>query len=172
MQRKLLARLGRVARRGFSLVEVIFAASLLSLVMLMMFNLYPTSLLTIRQAEHRLQANSLAQAVLESYRAGPFASTYGGTATVSPGVVNSFQSPSGLPSYGIDGVQYWTEALASPSIDGAGSCRLVDLRVTCFWDERSDHEPGQWPANAGNLSGTVERWHHLTQELYICDIQR
>ncbi|MHB2019229.1 MAG: type IV pilus modification PilV family protein [Candidatus Xenobia bacterium] len=97
-------RAGGARRQGFSLIEVIFAASLLSLVMLMMFNLYPSSLLTIRQAEHRLEATALAQSILEQYRAGPFSTLTtillpGGTGNLPTNPSNNFplQYPSPVP---------------------------------------------------------------------------
>ncbi|HEY4002563.1 MAG TPA: prepilin-type N-terminal cleavage/methylation domain-containing protein [Candidatus Xenobia bacterium] len=164
----------RGVRRGFSLAEIIFAMSLFSLVVLGLFQLYPTSLLTIRQSEHRMQANSLALGTLDSYRAYPFSTCSNVAATAvneANAVLNAFQTPSGSPSYGIDGVQYWTETIASSSPDASGTIRLVDMKVTCYWDERSDQTTSGWDDGLAGGKG-YRQWHHLTQELYIINIHQ
>ena len=59
--------------RGFSLAEVIISTLVLSLVMMTVFNLFPSSALAVKKGEQRLTAESLAQAGLEECRARPFA---------------------------------------------------------------------------------------------------
>lgn len=160
--------------RGFSLVEVIFAASLLSLVMLMMFNLYPSSLLTIRQAEHRLQATAKAQAILEQDRAGSFTVLQSATASPTQALFVLTPTPTctgydnGTKSYVVadgndNGTYYLAErTVATPTPEGA-TPRLLSDTVTVYWNERQDN-----PTIAGT---SYRNWHSMTQELWICDIQ-
>lgn len=59
-------------RAGFTLIEVIFTASLLALVFLVVLSIFPTAMFSVRQTEHRLTANNIAQAILDECRSGPF----------------------------------------------------------------------------------------------------
>ena len=59
--------------RAFSLVETIASLSLLTVVMMLIFNLFPTSSVAVHKAQQQLQATSLAQSHLEQMRAQPFA---------------------------------------------------------------------------------------------------
>lgn len=58
--------------QGFSLIEVIVALTLLAVVINLLFNLFPTSILGLRQAEHQIAADSLARSLIETQRAQPF----------------------------------------------------------------------------------------------------
>lgn len=62
----------RKTRRGLSLVDVVFTASLLAIVFMVLLSLLPAAMLSIRQTEHRLTAGSLAQHVLDECRSRPF----------------------------------------------------------------------------------------------------
>lgn len=66
-------------KRGFSLAEVILSTLVLSLVMMTVFNLFPSSALAVKKGEHRLTAEALAQAGLEGCRALPFNLLVAGT---------------------------------------------------------------------------------------------
>ena len=59
--------------RGMTLIEVIFTASLLALVFMVLLSIFPTAMFSVRQTEHRLTANNIAQAVIDECRSGPFA---------------------------------------------------------------------------------------------------
>lgn len=59
-------------RRAMTLVEVIFTASLLAVVFMVLLSIFPTAMFSVRQTEHRLTANNIAQAVLDACRSGPF----------------------------------------------------------------------------------------------------
>lgn len=166
-------------RRGFSLIETIFAASILSIVLMVLFNLYPSSLLAVRRAEHRLEATTLAQSILEAKRALPFSQL----ATLAPNT--DYALPDGDPS--------WTDALAPPPVDatdtrtakqrykdalvrgdgtelrprfqtftvaGTDASRLLGVRVTVEWDEKSAVHQG------------TKKTERIVQELLICDIKR
>ena len=60
-------------RRGMTLIEVIFTASLLAIVFMVLLSIFPTAMFSVRQTEHRLTANNIAQAVIDECRSGPFA---------------------------------------------------------------------------------------------------
>ncbi|MFN8612626.1 MAG: hypothetical protein U0931_34120 [Vulcanimicrobiota bacterium] len=59
-------------RAGMSLVETIFAFFLMTMVILAVINLFPSSLMANRRSELSLQANALADQVLEKARASGF----------------------------------------------------------------------------------------------------
>lgn len=54
------------------MLEVIFTASLLAIVFMVLLSIFPTAMFSVRQTEHRLTANNIAQAVLDGCRSGPF----------------------------------------------------------------------------------------------------
>jgi hypothetical protein len=59
-------------RRGLSLVDVIFTASLLAVIFMVMMSLLPTAILSVKQTQHRLEANTLAGTILDECRSGAF----------------------------------------------------------------------------------------------------
>ena len=54
-----------MSRRGFSLAETILGFALVSLIVVLVVNLVPTAMTTIRSAEHRYRAETLAASILE-----------------------------------------------------------------------------------------------------------
>lgn len=54
------------------MLEVVFAASLLAIVFMVLLSLLPSSLFALRKNEHRTQALALCMAVLQECRSGPF----------------------------------------------------------------------------------------------------
>ncbi|HEY4000152.1 MAG TPA: hypothetical protein VGO93_14865 [Candidatus Xenobia bacterium] len=149
---------------GFSLPEVILAASLLSLVMVMMFNLYPTSLITIRHAEHRMTASSRAQHVLE-YERGLSYKILASAAQASNGVVEPdfTASPNDLPAD--DLVYYKSDLTLTPTGDPSAHvnkciCNYaeeVNIKVVEWWNERGDCPN---PTN-------YHKWHSVTVEVNV-----
>ena len=67
-----------------SLAETILASCILGLVVLAIFNLLPGSLLAMRQAEHQIRAQQLAQELLEKTRERPFEELLVGRPTPQP----------------------------------------------------------------------------------------
>lgn len=59
-------------RRAFTLVENLLAFTLISLVLILLLNLFPGSMATVRKSEQRFKAITLADAVLEQQAALPF----------------------------------------------------------------------------------------------------
>jgi type II secretory pathway component PulJ len=60
------------ATRGLSLLELIVGLFLLSLLILFIFNLYPTVVFASRQSEDKTRADHVAQTYLNRLRAQPF----------------------------------------------------------------------------------------------------
>ncbi|GEM_PF-2588067 len=61
---------------AFTLVEVLFAAALISLIMMILFTLLPSGVLMARRGAHNLKAVCIAQALLEEKRSGPYNDLY------------------------------------------------------------------------------------------------
>ena len=59
--------------RGFSITETLLAATVLGLVLFALLDLLPGTALAARRAEHSLEAVTLAQSMLDTLRATPFA---------------------------------------------------------------------------------------------------
>jgi len=75
-----------VSRRGISLAELILCFFLLGLVVVLIFNLYPTSVASVRYSGQRLQANALAESLLQQQLARPFSQLVPGPPQALPGV--------------------------------------------------------------------------------------
>jgi len=136
-------------RRGFSIIETIFAASILSIVIMVLFNLYPSSLLAVKRAEHRLEATTLVQSILEEKRAGPFTAL----TALSPETYYNITPP---PA-GEDGVQLKPKfkVFLVPNTESAWPPkRIVGLQVVVEWRE------------------TKKRQEKLVGELWICDVKK
>lgn len=58
-------------RRGFSLIETIFASLIIALVVLTIFNLFPSAMVAVKRSETQVQAEVLAQSLLEQMRIRP-----------------------------------------------------------------------------------------------------
>ena len=66
-------------KRGFSLAENLLAFSLISFVLILILNLFPSSMATVRRSEQRHQALTLADNILERQAARPFSKLLVGT---------------------------------------------------------------------------------------------
>lgn len=60
-------------RRGFTLLETIFASVLFAFVILFVLNLYPGSMVAIHRGETQIIADNFAQSILEDLRSRSFA---------------------------------------------------------------------------------------------------
>lgn len=112
----------RRLRRGFTLLESIFSFVILSFVLMVLFSLYPSSAAGTRRAEQQMQADALAQSVLEDCRARPFAA-------LTPG-------PATLPPVEVAGVSY-ARAVEVVALPPASPKRLLAVRVLVSWTDRS-----------------------------------
>lgn len=59
-------------RRGFTLLETIFASVLFGFIVLFVLNLYPSSIVAVRRGETQIIADNCAQAILEDLRSRSF----------------------------------------------------------------------------------------------------
>ncbi|MFN8611356.1 MAG: hypothetical protein U0931_27675 [Vulcanimicrobiota bacterium] len=66
-------------KRGFTLAENMLAFSLISLVLILLLNLFPSSMATVRRSEQRYQALTLADNMLERQASRPFSKLPVGT---------------------------------------------------------------------------------------------
>ncbi|MEW6280461.1 MAG: hypothetical protein AB1758_17675 [Candidatus Eremiobacterota bacterium] len=59
-------------RRGLTLMETVVSCFVLALVLIALFNIFPTSMYALKQGENQIVADQMAQSVLEVYRADSF----------------------------------------------------------------------------------------------------
>ncbi|MHC9537942.1 MAG: hypothetical protein AB9903_00330 [Vulcanimicrobiota bacterium] len=110
------------SHRGMSLIEVIFAATFLCLIFMAMINILPLATFAIKRTEHRLNASSIAQSVLEERRAGSFSS------------IDS--QPATTLVKGNDDIVY-TVRYEAPAMEAkVDSTKLRRIVVTVTWKER------------------------------------
>jgi type II secretory pathway pseudopilin PulG len=114
-----------VKNRGFTLIETIYSCVLLSLMALFVLNLYPSSFLAIRRGESTLQAEMLAQTVLEDVKSRSFAN-------LSQIQTNSYLNV----TYG--GITYTPTISISNSPDGTANASLLQVAtVVVSWTYRN-----------------------------------
>ncbi|MBI3929335.1 MAG: hypothetical protein HY319_27560 [Armatimonadetes bacterium] len=106
-------------QRGSTLLETIMALALLALVVMLLANLYPTSVLGARQAEDRVEADLLAQSLLSEQMSRPFDELVVGTAT-------------DLDPVSSRGTHYQNR-LEVFQAGGRGTDYLKGLRITVRW---------------------------------------
>lgn len=61
-----------MAKSAFTLVETLLSITLLGFVMILVMNLFPTSMASVRKAEQRYHAGTLASSILEQQASLPF----------------------------------------------------------------------------------------------------
>ncbi len=108
-------------RRGLTLLELIVCFSVVLLLIIFVLNLFPGSLLALRQSEARLEAQRQAELLLDRARLARFD-------TYAVGVRQSL-SPRSL-----NGTQF-TPVLESLAVAGYDSHSLKELRVSIGWDD-------------------------------------
>ena len=122
-------------RRGLSLLEVVFAVAVLTLFFFTLVSLFPSMLVSMRKTEHRLQANSYAQEILDRCSAGPFSDlaatgvfsvTAGGA--LAPVLVRRKLEDDVL-------LEPEVEIAVGPTANTANNLRLVTVRVR--WQEQN-----------------------------------
>lgn len=109
-------------RRGLSLMEVVLATSVLGLVAMMIFQIYPTSFVAVQAGRHRMEAEGWADSLLEQERGAAFGSL----------VVGSERYPERLVVG--DGTVY-TACLRVKSVDGLQTERLVAIEAEVSWKD-------------------------------------
>ncbi|MEW6277820.1 MAG: hypothetical protein AB1758_04285 [Candidatus Eremiobacterota bacterium] len=112
---------------GFTVAETILSAFVLSVVLMALFNIFPSSAMAARTGELQIRADSIAQGHLERLRARPFGSLAIGPVALSPA------------SEKHSGVTFTSEAevLRLDSLNPpADPDRLKAARVTVRWTFR------------------------------------
>lgn len=74
-------------QRGFNLLEVILSFFIISIVLLVLINLYPMSYVSMRRGEHLLAGDAIAHDLLERARAADYEGLVVGSTTPSPPVM-------------------------------------------------------------------------------------
>lgn len=124
-------------KRGVTLVEVIFTASLVALAFMVLLSIFPTAMFSVRQTEHRLTANNIAQGVLDGCRSGPFRNliTDQDVDTSTPGALGDILRSS--DQKGDDKMDFvpTLKVRASPTSTAPRST-LCQLTVNVAWRER------------------------------------
>lgn len=128
-----------MSRRGLSLLEVVFTASLLAVVLMILMNIIPTAMLSVRKSEHRVVAQTVAQAVLDECRAAPFSRLVSNQSlnTASPGPLGDLLRR--CKQEGNDHVVFEPRLVVS-SVSGTTVPRdsLCQLEVTVTWKYRDE----------------------------------
>lgn len=106
-----------MTRRAFTLVENLLAFTLISLVLILLLNLFPSSMATVRKSEQRYQALTLADSLIEQQASRPFSKLVVGN------VLDEDRQEYHLH----------TEIMALPGEDQAW---LKNVRVTVSWKYR------------------------------------
>ena len=104
-----------VKRRGLTLVESVVAATVLGLTAIFLLTLLPSGLLSLRRANQRTQAATVADSVLAEYRLKDLASLPLG-------------AQPGLTPVAVEGVEY-RRALAVETVAGLPQARLLRAEV-------------------------------------------
>ncbi|MFN8613053.1 MAG: hypothetical protein U0931_36280 [Vulcanimicrobiota bacterium] len=124
-----------------TLIEVVFTASLLAIVFMVLLSIFPTAMFSVRQTEHRLTANNIAQAVLDECRSGPFANlvTDCSVDLSTPGALGDILRRS--QQKGDDGMVFEptlvvSKSPVSPTLPRATICQL---KVEVSWKERGQN---------------------------------
>lgn len=112
---------------GLSLLEVVVATSLLSLVAILVLNLFPSVILGMHRSHLANQAERVAHSELSRARLASFTSHIVGSVTT-------------LPVVRVNGVEFTPELRVEAPSQGAPQ-RLKVLKVVVSWSERGrDHQ--------------------------------
>ncbi len=124
-------------RRGLTLAESVLSLFLVLLVVVLIFQLYPLALASLRGSAQRVQANAWADSLLAEYSARPFSQLQGPQPQPSP-----------LPCRGA--ILHANVEVGPVSDTQADPDRTRSLRVTIAWEDRGvRHElvREQWRTN-------------------------
>ena len=108
--------------RGLAMLEVVFSAGILFMVMLILLNLATTSIWGSKEGGERLAAEAHAQSLLEEFRGRPFASLPLG-------------QPISCRTYIEDGTPFQA-TLAATAVEGLSPEILRQLEITVTWNSK------------------------------------
>ncbi|MBI3926022.1 MAG: type II secretion system protein [Armatimonadetes bacterium] len=130
--------------RGFTLIETIFATFIFSMVIIALFNIYPTAAVAVKRSEGQIQANAIAQSCLEEMRAMSFDSLTTRTWTPPAQAPFTAQTLDGItytPTCEVlhpNDLPYNLAAATDPSSNPANEPRYMKiLRVSVSWEFQS-----------------------------------
>jgi len=125
-------------QHGLSLIEIIFALTLLGFLTVLVVNVLPGALALAHQSRLRAAADSLAMSSLQAARAGGYASLRVGERVYLPSVVT-------------DGVTLWPiqEVSSQGGYDPAN--RLVRVSILVYWHERDTRKEVRCWGDVSNL---------------------
>lgn len=109
-------------RRALTLLELIVCLSLVLLLVIFVLNLFPGSLLALRQSEDRLEAQRQAELVLDRARLARY-DTYAVGSSLT------------LPARALNGTQF-LPVLEAAAVAGYDANLVKELRVSVAWDDR------------------------------------
>ncbi len=112
----------RARRRGFSLLEIVISLFLLSAVVIMVLNLYPSTLLGMHHNRNRTQAELQASSALAQVRQSTFDDMPIGLDKI-------------LSKTKVEGVEYTTRLQVLKATRGDPD-RLRVIRITTSWDDK------------------------------------
>ncbi len=110
--------------KGVSLLELVLSIFILGLVVIFLFNLYPTSILAVRQAEQQLLANTLARSLIAERQARSYDAL----------VVGDHQQLAPITREGV----VFHPVLEVYPIAGKDPNLVKRLRVTLTWGDPAD----------------------------------
>lgn len=108
-------------RRGVTLLELIVCFSVVLLLILFVLNLFPGSLLALRQSEARLEAQHQAELLLDRARLARFDAYAVGSSLT-------------LPARALNGTSF-LPVLDSKAVAGYDPALVKELRLTVNWDD-------------------------------------
>lgn len=111
-------------RRGFTILETLFAAGVLLIVLMAVIEILPSASLASKRADQQMTADALAQGKLEASRVAPYAS-------LAP-------SSEDVP---LNGTRYHVDTAVGPPPAALGTSHAKQVVVTVSWQD-----PGPVPS--------------------------
>lgn len=146
-------------RRGFTLIETIFSAFIISLVIITIFNLYPSSMVAIKRSEMQIEANAIAQSLLEEMRSVRFSDLLAarGAGYTPPALPGPDPLPPAFRPVEHEGITFTPQVPvevfdvpgADPDCAGSGEPCIVGIRSRVTWSFQSK-----------NYEAVYETWVH------------
>lgn len=125
-----------MTRRGLSLLELIFTATLLALVFMVMLNLLPSAMMSVRQSEHRVRASALAQAIMDELSSMSYTDLEQDRTYIigSPGDIGAMLA---RQERTLDDGTVLEPTLEVSGVAGISRRSLAHVRLTLSWKERT-----------------------------------
>lgn len=118
------------------MLELIFTATLLALVFMVMLNLVPTAMMSVRQGEHRVAANALAQAIVDECETMHFRHLQADRTYIpgSPGAVGAMLT---RQARDLEDGTVLEPTLEVAGLPGYNRRSIAHLRLTIAWQEKT-----------------------------------